>query len=933
MPARTVLRGAGQGYTTLYITMDEPRRHTNANNHQGVFIRGSRGTNPGNNAGQISAQLHGRVGLADFTIKLDEDNPLSPDSREKRIERGDRPQYFPHSIYQFETNNWLSYKDRTNQHYFVIRLSVLLDPYPRNFLVQGGLDGNQNYPFGHDPATQYHIGMARMWIDSRGYVLVNDSTFVGTDSPLTSSNTGEYVEFRRNWMEVPGVVEILGHYVFMENNHKDGLNNIQSFQDAGRMSQGFFPRQYTYIAHNTIKNHGLHEEYVYSWSVDRTRHIAAGGTEYDWVPDPNRTPNFGRGADGEAIVFEDNGGGMRMSGHVESATADTVTVIPRRDANGTILSANTPIDQQWNFRTARWGNWHVLIKDGRGIGQWRIITAADPITRTFTLSDPWDVIPDASSQFSVIVGVGGIAYHNLIKDNETTISAYFNGFDTIIADNTIINSMGSFSDALITPAMYYISVSYFLSNIGNIIDGPATDPHRSVSQIGVRVSNEAQAFPVDFTVAYGTTIRRNVMKNLEHEPNFDERHGLGNGIMVVGINHIIPPEKPYIRGVVIEGNRLYDMPVGIRVNGLVTSSVAISDVIIRDNEFTNVGREVEHRGVANLWMDGKQLGAQRIHFANYGNVIYRSNSSSWGATSPVIYGNYLYVQTWQGNGGILVFDISDLRNPQDITDTNNADLHGLPPYETRGSTGSFSYLYDGVLYISFNDSVRAFCLVGNPSNPEMIARWNMADAGALKVEDGRLFVGGGSFMDMRVYNVSDIRNNIPNTFIELTDVRANAFDVVGNMVYGVRGVREVFVADISNLNTPNVSNRYFTGANIKYVIADGDYLYLNDFERNRVYRVRLEDAANFDKYQYFDLTTHRDLPVQNGGVHSMTVQNGVVFTAGVAHLAAFDLSQEPFEVIMRVNIGGFAHALSRVGNILVHSDFGDNVRLFRLDLE
>ena len=63
----------------------------------------------------------------------------------------------------------------------------------------------------------------------------------------------------------------------------------------------------------------------------------------------------------------------------------------------------------------------AVIINGTGMGQWRTISAYNGTT--ITVSQPWNVVPDATSTISVIAGVDNVAiYNNHINGKEEDVT-------------------------------------------------------------------------------------------------------------------------------------------------------------------------------------------------------------------------------------------------------------------------------------------------------------------------------------------------------------------------------------------------------------------------------------------------------------------------------------------------------------------------------
>lgn len=77
----------------------------------------------------------------------------------------------------------------------------------------------------------------------------------------------------------------------------------------------------------------------------------------------------------------------------------------------------------------------VVVANGRGLGQWRRIAAADPAAKTLTVDQPWRVVPDASSSVVVMNGlVETVFVNNQEIDCDKGLYLYYAGAINSIVD-------------------------------------------------------------------------------------------------------------------------------------------------------------------------------------------------------------------------------------------------------------------------------------------------------------------------------------------------------------------------------------------------------------------------------------------------------------------------------------------------------------------
>ena len=123
--------------------------------------------------------------------------------------------------------------------------------------------------------------------------------------------------------------------------------------------------------------------------------------------------------------------------------------------------------------TVNWPGVQVVIVAGKGLGQVRTITNCNLSTGTITISQPWNVIPDATSVVNMVAEPQDIAiYHNDLngKSNyqtwgtsSTGVQFTEGGFDLVVDDNTFTDLDTAFCDSpvvgsgnTITQPMYWV---------------------------------------------------------------------------------------------------------------------------------------------------------------------------------------------------------------------------------------------------------------------------------------------------------------------------------------------------------------------------------------------------------------------------------------------------------------------------------------------
>jgi hypothetical protein len=217
--------------------------------------------------------------------------------------------------------------------------------------------------------------------------------------------------------------------------------------------------------------------------------------------------------DGETILNE-GGGPCQTSnpGIVDSATATTLTDPVK------LIDFNSCHLQPSDFAPLYRGQ-VVQIVSGTGMGQTRYITGYDTNTRTLTVDQPWDVLPDSSSRYvASVMGMektiikGNAAYNNPRGIN--LVSGSMREID--IVDNHLANNEGIVIESpanLSDPGkpLFYLSTSINISR--NVVDTPR-DPFPATIRV--------RQVQWDEPYAFGTGIMDVVVRDNQitaHTPN------------------------------------------------------------------------------------------------------------------------------------------------------------------------------------------------------------------------------------------------------------------------------------------------------------------------------------------------------------------------------------------------------------------------------
>ncbi|HZG57981.1 glycosyl hydrolase family 28-related protein, partial [Paenibacillus sp.] len=379
-------------------------------------------------------------------------------------------------------------------------------------------------------------------------ILVQNNRFVGWHATPYITYMGQYYTLKNNLFEfTEGYLVGTATFSFYENNTVRAVHSELHME-----SHGMFARSNAYIANNTVENMG----------------------------DTANVYN-----DGEAICTE-MPGGIFNYGKVLTADSMSITVAPTKN----LVNPNL-----------QYGDLSVVITDGRGIGQLRKVESIDKYT--ITVKEPFDIVPDSTSRFSLQAPLDNTTiYNNTVKDNAKGIWLFGNAYDSVVADNTILDSEGIF--------LYTVRIgdgmanAYFSRVTGNTVDGISRRSfHGGIGFNTARVDN-AHYYEVD---AYSTEILNNAVTG---DNTATPRYGITEAPPYGGIYAISATYSSQYDGqgsgdatnTVIEGNVLSNLKTGIDLTH------SIYGQVVKGNVYdATVLTFIEDTGSENTVIEGNRL--------------------------------------------------------------------------------------------------------------------------------------------------------------------------------------------------------------------------------------------------------------------------------------------------------------------------------------
>lgn len=271
--------------------------------------------------------------------------------------------------------------------------------------------------------------------------------------------------------------------------------------------------------------------------------------------------------DGETLLWEGPGSSF-ADGEIVAATSDTATLG---------IDFTVP-GKSWSEQ------WNLVIVEGKGLGQMRAITNFDDYVAT--VDEPWTIIPDRTSKFSVLRMARDIVVAgNATLDSRGGIQVYHNTYDAVLADNVStdtqgISIWGRESDTSTPEPVYFTQVKR------NVLTGASQ--HFETTWGGVHAALGGSRNHIDVVIVYG----------VEFKDNTVNRQGSEDVPALRDVPAAMPiafrtPSSLTGKGVLatlLEGNSIGHSEVGIYL------SPGVEGSFLKDNDFDSVDEPVRDEG-------------------------------------------------------------------------------------------------------------------------------------------------------------------------------------------------------------------------------------------------------------------------------------------------------------------------------------------------
>lgn len=370
--------------------------------------------------------------------------------------------------------------------------------------------------------------------------LCADSHFVGYFAmPYYSAISNYYTVTNNHFEYSTGQPLSYAARTFFENNRLIGHREYTSPADGNL--HGLFCRDHCYVYNNTVD--GM-------------------GTISSAISNDN---------DGEPLNVEAPSGYFNYGG-VSSADSTSITVVP-----------DQPLTDPLTDGGIYYAYLAVAIYDGTGLGQLRAVTAIDTTSNKITIGTAWDVTPDTSSVWSLILPIEAVTfYHNTVNDNTKGIWLYNNCFDGVIADNSSTDSEGAFISGVRSAGV--LRGNCFNRITRNTITGVSPKSlHAGVSYNTGRFDRNGAAYG---TLVYATEFLHNTIAGDPIAiPQAKTESPPVSGIVAYAASYSSlydgNPDAPDARNTVIRGNALDELTQGV------TITHSLDGTIIADNSYTS----------------------------------------------------------------------------------------------------------------------------------------------------------------------------------------------------------------------------------------------------------------------------------------------------------------------------------------------------------
>ena len=376
--------------------------------------------------------------------------------------------------------------------------------------------------------------------------LVQDCKFHGFKVAMGSARINEYETLRNNhWDLSGGNLYISGNYSFVEGNKITGRYTLLEENEYQGGTHGFCVSAWCHVEGNFVGNMGARD---------------TGPTGQDLTND------------GETYLVETQD--PTEFGAVVDADRKTVTVCPQKGKYQKSRMDSGLYNRNWPA---------IAIIRGRGMGQLRKVENVDCVNRIITVKDAWDVIPDSTSFFTLVIPMECTTFYNNVEQTSAKgVYLYGSVYDVVVAGHQSQDCLGI---SVCVPQVGDVPsrrfwIADYIDIRDNVIKGYSK--RAQCAHIGVISERGIVGSKFYATSAFGIEIRNNRIEGEKGlRPTGRVEGPPASGIVLRSGTARLNSDNRVgdISAVMIENNALINQDLGIRYT--------LSDygILIKDNAF------------------------------------------------------------------------------------------------------------------------------------------------------------------------------------------------------------------------------------------------------------------------------------------------------------------------------------------------------------
>lgn len=246
--------------------------------------------------------------------------------------------------------------------------------------------------------------------------------------------------------------------------------------------------------------------------------------------------------------------------------------------------------------TPTYGELYITIAGGRGMGQYRKIVSSSG-RDTLILDKAWDIVPDASSTYTIMVAFENTTiYNNTAAECEASIAFYSNCFNCVALENKLDTTGGITVNAFHLESQERVAPVYHIRIEDNVLTNHIDpDNWKGLSATGQRGGDDVQLIGIEY--------KNNKISNSENHPLYQGE--VGTRIRLTGSS--VGYDYNAL-GIILDSNTYigFDTPVILE---------NVSGVVLNENKFEDCGTTfITENGSLNTLYSGKNAG--QVYFAD-----------------------------------------------------------------------------------------------------------------------------------------------------------------------------------------------------------------------------------------------------------------------------------------------------------------------------